>query len=220
MKKAVIFCNGKKEQILLSPLLNKKIPYEKSLMICADGGIRHAFSAFLVPHFVIGDLDSLSQKDREKIEKKKIKVITYPTDKDFTDSELALNFAIKKGCKKVFLLKTFGDRIDHFLSNLFLFEKFASLGIEIEVLQKNQHLFFLTEKKSSLKISGGKGDLISLLPLRGDCLSVKTIGLTYPLNEETLFYGSSRGVSNVFINTKAEIQLKKGSLLVVHTVSK
>jgi len=44
---------------------------------------------------------------------------------------------------------------------------------------------------------------------------VRTEGLAYPLEGETLQPGSSRGVSNVFVSATARISLERGVLLAV-----
>jgi thiamine pyrophosphokinase len=54
-----------------------------------------------------------------------------------------------------------------------------------------------------------------LLPLGGAAEGVTTTGLRYPLRDETLDPGSTRGVSNVVDTTPAGVALRAGVLLAV-----
>jgi thiamine pyrophosphokinase len=73
------------------------------------------------------------------------------------------------------------------------------------------------ERRHRLELEGAKGDLLSLLPVGGDAVGVTTRGLVYPLRDETLYMGQARGVSNVFESATAQVWLRAGLLLVVHT---
>ena len=42
-----------------------------------------------------------------------------------------------------------------------------------------------------------------------------TDGLEYPLNDETLYFGSSRGISNIMLADKCNITIKSGMALVI-----
>ena len=56
---------------------------------------------------------------------------------------------------------------------------------------------------------------MTLLPINGPADGVTTSGLRYPLHGETLPSGSSRGVSNEFLDGPAHVALERGALLVV-----
>ena len=56
---------------------------------------------------------------------------------------------------------------------------------------------------------------MSLLPAHGPARGVRTTGLLYPLAEEDLDEGSTRGVSNEFAQPVATVTLAAGVLLAV-----
>jgi thiamine pyrophosphokinase len=60
------------------------------------------------------------------------------------------------------------------------------------------------------------GDLISLIPWQGDVTGVRTEGLKYPLQGETLFSGQARGVSNLAVGKLVSVSRKSGALLFIH----
>ena len=135
-------------------------------------------------------------------------------NKDKTDSELALDYVVKKGFKNILIFGALGKRLDHFLSNLYLLANTKYEDINLKIINQNQEIFLIKGKKI---IKAKKGDLLSLIPLKEDCLGIYTKGLLYKLNNEALYFSKSRGVSNVFTSSKAEIKIKKGILLAIHT---
>ena len=54
-----------------------------------------------------------------------------------------------------------------------------------------------------------------MIPIAGDARGVSTEALEYPLKDETLSFGATRGVSNVMLADKARISLKAGMLVCV-----
>ncbi|MCA9956378.1 MAG: hypothetical protein KC434_16735, partial [Anaerolineales bacterium] len=67
------------------------------------------------------------------------------------------------------------------------------------------------------KIVGQVGDMVSLIPLRGDVKMVRTTGLQWSLTNETLQFGLARGVSNRMTAVSATVEISRGILLCVHT---
>ncbi|MFC1872767.1 hypothetical protein ACFLYV_03515, partial [Chloroflexota bacterium] len=66
-------------------------------------------------------------------------------------------------------------------------------------------------------ISGAAGDMISLIPLGGEASKITTQGMKYPLKNEMLVVGSTRGISNLMEENSAHVGLAEGLLLAVHT---
>ena len=192
MKRAIIFSNGELADI--SRLKIKKT----DLLIGVDGGTKQ----ILKPDIIIGDLDSLSSVP------KNIPVIKL-TDQDKTDTQKALEYVVKQGYKEIVLTGFLGRRLDHLIANLMSLSKY-----NFKIIEGNQEIFLI---KNKAVIKGRPGDLISLIPLLGDCIGVTTAGLEWGLQGSTLKVGSSRGVSNVMLGKSAQVSLKKGCLLVIHT---
>jgi thiamine pyrophosphokinase len=68
-----------------------------------------------------------------------------------------------------------------------------------------------------MRIEAPAGGLLTLLPLGGDAIGVRTAGLRYALDGETLAVGRSRGLSNVVVEQPASVSLEGGSLLAIET---
>jgi thiamine pyrophosphokinase len=206
--RAVIFANGR-----LSP----PIPIQLGdLLIAADGGARRCLEQGLIPASVIGDLDSLEPADLEILKACGAQIIAYPSRKDFTDLELALQFACDRQAEEILVLGALGERWDQTIANLLLPVLYCS--VHIRLLDGPQEILFLRGGEQ-LEIRGNPGDAVSLIPLGGDAHGISTQDLEYPLNHETLFFGSTRGVSNVLLAGRATISLEEGLLLctIIHS---
>lgn len=209
MKRAIIFYNGD-----LSDLTNaKKYIRSDDYLICADGGTKYALALGLKPDIILGDFDSLAPELQESLKGKDIEWITYNKEKDETDSELALQHAIEKGYKTILLFGVLGSRIDHMLTNIFALENLFKKGIDATIVEGNKEIRVIDK---SITLHGKKGDLLSLIPLKNVIKKVKTTNLQYPLNHEDLLFGYSRGISNVFTKSTAEVSIESGTLLVIH----
>lgn len=210
MKKAIIFLNGD-----LANFKNAK-DYIKSddLIICADGAAEHALKLKLKPNIIIGDFDSLKKSLQSKLKNSQTKWIKFAVEKNETDSELAIDFAVKNGFKEILIFGLLGSRFDHIISNLFHLETLTKKAVETKIIEGNQEIFIVNKKT---KLKGKIGDTISLIPLKENVKGITTKGLKYKLTNEDLLFGYSRGVSNVFSENIAEISLKTGSLLIVHS---
>ena len=68
-----------------------------------------------------------------------------------------------------------------------------------------------------ISLPGRVGDIVSLLPIGADVEGVTTDGLAYPLHDEPLLAGRTRGLSNVRSRSDAAVELRRGRLLVIET---
>ena len=170
------------------------------LIICADGGQRHASALGIEPDVVIGDFDSS--------EKPKGNVMAYPVRKDFTDGELCVRYANGRGCGEVLLLGMTGSRYDHMLSNILMLRQ-CEKGY---MADDSNEIYYL---KNELELNGKKGMTLSIIPVKGDLSGIVTSGLEYPLRGETLFFGESRGNSNVITEDRCRISVSAGEGVVI-----
>ncbi len=189
---------------------------EASLVIAADGGARHALAWGRTPDIVIGDFDSLDANSRQKLEQAGARLIAYPTRKDETDLELALLHAASLSPNRMTILAAWGDRPDHTLANVLLLLRPEFAGLDVRLIADGQEIRLV---RDAITLHGHSGDLVSLLPIDRDAEGVSTSGLEYPLRDEALHLGSSRGVSNVMTAERAEVHLRRGRLLCLHKIS-
>ncbi len=208
--RAVLFANGH----LTDPAAARRHLLPGDLILCADGGSRHALDMGLRPDLVVGDLDSLSSADRARLSQLGCAIQQHPADKNETDLELALHAASRLGANEVLLLAALGGRLDQELANLLLLAGPQFAGLRLSVAEGEQTAWVVRDR---LTIVGQPGDTLSTL-----ALSPQVEGLTYhgglrwPLHDFTLDFGSSRGVSNELTAPMADISLRRGVLLAIH----
>jgi len=156
-------------------------------------------------------------------------VLRHPAQKDYTDLELALQFAQSTGVDQILVLAALGNRWDQTLTNLLLPAGVSYKDTSIVLVAGRQEIRLLNADRSTqgdfptlitsparLDLQGQPGDTLSLIPVAGDAIGVTTSGLQYPLHDEILFFGATRGVSNLFIDSTIRVELKLGMLLCVH----
>lgn len=207
---AFIFINGDLSNTSTLPSFIKS----EDTIICADGGTEHAVNLGIVPDVVIGDMDSISTKTKEKLSSGKTEWISYPKEKDFTDSELAIKYAIDRKFEEIIIVGILGNRLDHFLANIFHIAELTKNHRNIRIIEGNQHIYFVYEK---ITLQGKKNDQLSLISMHTDCIGITTENLEYKLQNETLPLGSTRGISNVFTEENISVHIKKGILIAIHS---
>lgn len=184
-------------------------------VICVNGGSIHALALGVKPHLVIGDLDSLPAESREKILNLKPTLIEHPPEKDKSDLELALDYAVSLQPTEIVILGALGGaRSDHAFMNLLLLQIPFRSAIPARIIDERQEIF-LAGKKTVIK--GKPGDLLSLFALTDQVSGITTVNLKYPLVSETLHFASTRGLSNELLTSRAEVDIGSGLLLVIKT---
>jgi len=193
-------------------LLARLRELSKPFVIAADSGAATALAFDMLPDLVIGDLDSIDDATRTRLQRDGVPFETYPRAKDATDSQLALERAIREAPEELLLLGFVnGPRLDMTVANVLL-------------LALSPSGTALLDEESEARILHGpakhcwaaeSSELISLLPLGGNAEGVRTEGLLYPLNGEALRFGDTRGVSNEPSQSEVAVALQEGRLLIV-----
>jgi thiamine pyrophosphokinase len=209
MKRAIIFANGRMD--LKPPILEDLHPDD--LIIAADGGTHHCKSIGITPNVIIGDFDSVNPNEFIYYQQAGIETVRYPTHKDETDLELALVFALNHRVTHVYIIGALGNRWDMTIANVLLAVHIRFSQLSIRLLDGLDE-FVVLRGEGHVDINDRPGDTLSLIPIGGDAHGIITHGLVYPLADETLYFGSSRGVSNVIISNQAQVIIRAGILLV------
>jgi thiamine pyrophosphokinase len=209
MARALIFVNG----ILPDAAAVRRLLLPDDFLIAADGGTRHILDLGLTPAVLIGDLDSLSSDERRLLDRAGTKIHQFPRNKNETDFELALHFAVEAGYRQLRVVAALGGRLDQTLGNLALLTDPLLAGLDIRADDGIQEAFFI---RDACQLQGTPGDLVSLIPWGGEVSGVTTTGLRWPLSAEVLWPHRTRGISNELLDETASVLLDAGLLLVVH----
>ncbi|MEW5985929.1 MAG: thiamine diphosphokinase [Chloroflexota bacterium] len=205
----LIFANGEMDDMAwIRPYLA-----QATAVIAADGGARHLLALHRPPDVVIGDMDSLPEPARHWLSSSGARFITHPAAKDETDLELALLYAAVHFKDDVWVFGGWGGRLDQSLANVLLLAHPDLQGRFIQFVEPGERIWLI---QSKTVIHGRPGDTISLLPLGGHVHVDSTSGLRWPLQNELLILGRTRGVSNELTAEVATVQVRSGRLLCIH----
>ena len=209
MTRILIFANGELPNAEKARTLVKADDY----IICADGGTHHALALGIIPHLVIGDMDSATKDEVQRLKEADVLIELYPRDKNETDLELALNRAVEKSPSSILMIGTLGGRLDQTLGNISLLSDSRLATLDVRLDDGVEEVFFC---RNQCKVEGRRGDIVSLIPWNGAVKGISTNGLRWPLNHETLYPEKTRGISNEMLDAVAEISIEAGLLLIIH----
>ncbi len=210
MTRAVIIGN---RRLRPSPEL-RRLVRRADLVICADGGVRTARSFGIAPHVVIGDMDSSGGGLLAWARRRRARVIAHAREKDKTDGQLAVEYALRARTREIDLVGMLGGRLDHALGNIGLLVYAAGRGCRARIFHGRSELFLAGARTV---VQGRTGDLVSLIPLSATAAGVTTGGLKYPLHNDALRMDATRGISNELTGPAAVVKVRRGWLLVVVT---
>ena len=180
-------------------------------VICADGGLEKAENLKLIPNIIIGDLDSVNKIVLKKYLDMNIELIKYPAEKNYTDMELAIEYAVEKQFKDIVLIGASGSRLDHTMANIMLIERYFKIGIKIKIIDNNNYIQIVT---SNMVINNKKDYYVSIVPITDIIVGITLVGFKYPLNDVNVKRGSTLCISNQITSDKGNIILQSGTALV------
>ncbi len=198
-------------------------------IIAADSGLAVCHETGLVPTDILGDFDSLKNRDMLiPYRDMGIPVREFPSRKDYTDTELAVLYARDlwtvdteennpddKDSAGVWILGATGTRLDHTLSNLGALVTLADCGIPCTILDEHNEIELLKGPAIRRYHPRNPKDYISLLSLSGTARGIDLTGFSYPMKDGALPPYVSLGISNEIIEKEATLRLKEGYLLVI-----
>ncbi|MBK5253079.1 MAG: thiamine diphosphokinase [Peptostreptococcaceae bacterium] len=177
----------------------KSIRESDGLLICADGGQDIAKKWNLIPSLIIGDFDSSENSD--------IKNIRYPKEKDVTDTEACIIYALQESYTDITLLGGLGGRVDHTLGNLALLAKYHVVMID------NQNIVKCL-KNETINVNANGYKYISVISF-GNANAIVTLkGVKFPLKDYELPFDSTLGISNEITSSTAEITIQGTALII------
>lgn len=191
--------------------LKKKYEWA-DLVIAADGGSLHLDDAGLVPHILLGDFDSSPDPVLQKLKNnEKTEIVEFQPEKDYTDLELAVDLALRRGATEISLVGASGTRLDHTVANIHLLYKILKNGAKGCIEDERNQVYLIDHSITLYRRDGFK---LSLVPLPPYVKGITTKGLLYPLVDATFDFGIGRGISNEFVEEKATVSINEGLLLV------
>ncbi|ULL19182.1 thiamine diphosphokinase [Paenibacillus sp. H1-7] len=187
------------------------------ILVGADRGALFLLQHGYIPDLALGDFDSVTAEEVKQIEKGSRSFISCdPVMKDWTDTEMAFNWALERKPSEIVMLGVLGSRWDHSLANLHLLRKGLEAGVPCRIVDAHNQITLL-DSSSPLMLARSRFANVSLLPLSLQVTGITLQGFQYPLNDATLTLGQSLGISNVLLEPQGRIAITDGLLLVVQS---
>ena len=186
----------------------KSLCTSDDFIVCADSGYSFAKKAGLTPNLIIGDFDSLKEELPQNTE-----VVKLNTHKDDTDTEDCVMECIRRGYKDFLLLGSIGGRTDHTFANIATLAFLSEYNYNGIARNNGEEIRIL--KEGSYEMNNKKGLIFSVFPYGCESVNVTYKGAEYMLNNKTLTYNVSRGISNVFVDDEAEITINRGRAILL-----
>lgn len=208
MKKACVVLGG--GEILDYEVCRSELPHE-AFIICADSGFAHCQRLGLEADLLVGDFDSITELPEG------VPTIRLPVDKDYTDCALAVEEALSRGYRRIFMAGMTGGRADHTLANLQTLAGLSRRNAEAVITDGVTHFYAFTAplQGTSYLLEPKERCYFSLFALSTVCKRVNIRGAKYPLIDYDLRFDEARAVSNEFLGREALITMEEGTLLLV-----
>ncbi|HHW56490.1 MAG TPA: thiamine diphosphokinase [Clostridia bacterium] len=190
----------------------KNLLQDVDMVICADAGANHAYQMKIKPDLIVGDFDSIKEEILEFYENEGVRIEKFPPMKDETDTQLAMLKAIEFGATDVTFIGVIGERFDHSYANLSLLLYLLNRNIKGKIVNEKNEIYLINK---FIEVEGKKGELLSLLPYSKEVKGIYTKGLFYGLSGQSMDLEMPYGISNVFTEDKATIEIEEGLLLVI-----
>ena len=213
----------------------EKAGRENIRLIAADRGLEFFLDYLILPDVVIGDFDSLSEDGKnflemqnedipyggmlewklQKGEGKVVEVVRLRPEKDDSDTQSAMNYAIQNGAKEIVILGVTGNRVDHLMANFGLLILAQKQDTELALADRYNYMK-LIPSGTILKKTEQFGKYVSFFPLGGDVTGLTLEGFKYPLDKYHLTTADSGlTVSNEISEEYAKVTYESGTLLMI-----
>lgn len=216
MKTVLICAGGPKEELV--PFQNFK-SLKEIVYIGADKGAIHLLNAGIVPDEAVGDFDSLTQEEYELLTSKVAGIGSVSSEKDETDTDLAIVKAMEYEPTHIFLTGVTGARMDHFIAVVNSIHRFQSLAdrmISFKILNKWNEIFLLEPGVHTFTKSH-RFEYISFFAFQGPVTHVSLTGMKYEVHNEIIEMGTSRFTSNELLSADGSISFSSGICLVIRS---
>ncbi|MFZ7946637.1 thiamine diphosphokinase [Neobacillus sp. 19] len=191
---------------------------ENAIWVGVDRGVFHLLTRNIIPDIAFGDFDSVSPEELLFIESQVSELKRYNPEKDETDMELALNWALEQKPSIVRLFGATGGRLDHLFANVHLLLNPLKEKHPADVYLIDRHnIVFLKEPGSYFIEKMKSKKYISFVPLTLDVSGITLNGFKFPLKNQHISLGSTLCISNELINDYGTFSFSEGILIVIRS---
>ncbi|HLO12315.1 MAG TPA: thiamine diphosphokinase [Pseudoneobacillus sp.] len=191
---------------------------KESIWVGVDRGVYTLLSNNIRPAFAFGDFDSVSSTELQIVESEIMEVHKFVPEKDETDLELALLWALEQKPEEIRIFGGTGGRLDHFFANVQLLSRALSSGINCKVsIIDKKNILFLNEPGTYTLPKIDDKKYVSFLPFTSSIEKLTLKGFKYSLTDRNIFTGSTLCISNELISYYGTYSFLNGILIVIRS---
>ena len=191
---------------------------DNSFWVGVDRGVYQLLKRDIKPMIAFGDFDSVNPVELKEIEKSVKELKRFKPEKDETDLDLALQWAINQSPDSIKVFGATGGRLDHLFGNVQLLIHAAIVYdfVEIEIIDRQNHLFVKGSGCYQIKKIPDK-KYISFVPATENISNLTLDGFKYPLKNHHISIGSTLCISNELISDYGTFSFSEGILIVIRS---
>ena len=190
---------------------------ENDLCIAVDGGYEYCKLLEITPDYILGDFDSISEKEAEGVaeiaKSEEDKVIILPVEKDDTDMLAAIKLGLSKGYQSFRIYGGMGGRIEHTIANiqcLLYLKEHDAVGYLMDGTG-----MILVAKEEEISFQDSLEGYMSLFSM-GDKATVTIENMKYLLKEQEVTNSFPIGTSNEFVlGEKGKVTVHEGAVMMI-----
>ena len=186
-------------------------PGGDDLVISADSGYKNASALRARTNILIGDFDSMKRLPDDVDE-----VLKVPAEKDMTDTQLAVEVAIKRGADEIIIIGSTAGRFDHALSMLSILEGLYKRKIRAIIVNGQNRIRYI-KNSGHILLRSENYKYFSLIAADEAAKGVSIEGAKYPLKNKTVERGLQFAVSNEIQKNCALITVKRGGIYIIES---
>ncbi|WP_227395569.1 thiamine diphosphokinase [Jeotgalibacillus aurantiacus] len=182
-----------------------------------DRGTVNLLKEGITPEAAFGDFDSVTQQEWNRIEKTVNRIDRTNPEKNMTDMEMALEWALGQQ-ENIVMIGVTGGRLDHFFGNiqLLLHDKVMKYQKSVKIMD-DQNVISIHDPGEILIENNPAYPYISVIPFSAAVEGLTLKGVKYPLKDHRAVYGSTLTISNEIVEDHASISFQSGILMIVRS---
>ncbi|MBY0598363.1 thiamine diphosphokinase [Bacillus bingmayongensis] len=189
---------------------------EKVIWAAVDRGVYRLLRRGIAPTVAFGDYDSVTDEELAWMQKQTEELHIVPREKDQTDLEIAIHWALEQKPDLIRIFGATGGRLDHGLANIQMLLKGLEAYTEMYIVDNKNEI---SVKKAGTYIieENEQFPYVSFVPVTEIVKGITLRGFKYPLTDKTIEWGSTLCISNELIAEKGTFSFTSGILMVIRS---
>lgn len=213
-EKIAIIAGGELDEGFLLPFIEQE---QFGYVIAVDGALAFTAQWNIPIQAAVGDFDTVSESVlAQYVHQDGLYIERHQPEKNQTDTELALQIAMKRQPESITILGGTGGRLDHFLGNLQILLQPLKAGIPCAMVDACNRL--MLHKRSFVVCQDTQfGTYVSLIPFTRAVRNLTLEGFRYPVQHMALVQGNSLGISNEVSEKIGRVTFDEGILICIES---